>query len=72
MSPESRELPARGAEGGPWCWTVTWGVLARPGFAVEHVEAWDADEALVLAAERHPERERPRGAFLSVQPGDGR
>jgi hypothetical protein len=51
---------------GPWSWTVTWGVLARPGFAVEHVLAWDADEALVLAAQRHPERERPRVAFLTV------
>jgi len=50
---------------GPWSWTVTWGALARPGFVVEHVEAWDADEALVLAAQRHPELERPRVAFLT-------
>jgi hypothetical protein len=50
---------------GPWSWTVTWGVLARPGFFVEHVVAWDADEALALAARRRPELERPRVAFLS-------
>jgi hypothetical protein len=54
-----------GAGQGPWSWTVTWGVLARPGFAVEHVTAFDADEALVLAAQLHPERPRPRVAFLS-------
>jgi catechol 2,3-dioxygenase-like lactoylglutathione lyase family enzyme len=50
---------------GPWSWTVTWGVLARPGFAVEHVVAFDADEALVLAAERRPDLPRPRVAFLA-------
>jgi hypothetical protein len=52
---------------GPWSWTVTWGSMLRPGFAVEHVVAWDADEALVLAAERRPELPRPRVAFLSVR-----
>jgi hypothetical protein len=39
--------------------------MLRAGFAVEHVVAWDADEALVLAAERRPELPRPRVAFLS-------
>lgn len=43
---------------------VTWGVLGRPGYAVEHVDAHDADEALVLAAALHPELERPRVALL--------
>jgi hypothetical protein len=49
---------------GPWNWIVTWGALGRPGFAVEHVMAYDADEAIVLAAERRPELGRPAAAFL--------
>lgn len=49
---------------GPWTWTVTWGVLARPGFVVERVVAYDADEALVLAAARRPDLPRPLVAFL--------
>lgn len=57
--------PTAGDARGPWRWTVTWGVLARPGFAVEHVVAWDADEAMQLAAKRHPELARPRVAFLA-------
>ena len=44
---------------------MTWGVLARPGYAVEHVVAFDVDEALVLAARQHPERPRPQVAFLA-------
>jgi hypothetical protein len=52
--------------GGPWSWTVTWGTLLRSGFVVEHVVAYDADEALVLAAERRPELPRPRTAFLTM------
>lgn len=73
--PHGRSLGATGDEGdepgprGPWIWTVTWGVLARPGFAAEHVVAHDADEALVLAAQRHPERPRPRVAFLVAHQG---
>src|SRR5271169_357853 len=51
-------------ESGPWSWIVTWGVLARPGFAVEHVTAYDADEAIVVAAERRPDLGRPTAAFL--------
>jgi hypothetical protein len=46
-------------------------VLARPGFAVEHVVAWDTDEALVLAARLHPERPHPRVAFLVSSRVDG-
>jgi len=54
-----------GASGaGLWTWAVTWGVLARPGFVVEHVEAFDADEALVLGALRRPDLVRPEVAFL--------
>lgn len=49
---------------GPHTWIVTWGALARPGFAVEHVVAWDADEALVIASQRRPELPRPRVALL--------
>jgi len=49
---------------GPWTWAVTWGVLARPGFVIEHVVAWDADEALTLAAERRPDLARPEVAFV--------
>ena len=51
---------------GPWPWTVTWGVLARPGFVVEHVVAFDVDEALVLAAERRPDLPPPVVAFLTA------
>ncbi len=56
-------LPRPGATG-PFTWIVTWGVLARPGFVVEHVVAWDADEALVLAAARRPDLTRPTVALL--------
>jgi hypothetical protein len=64
--------PASGAadvapERGPWTWVVAWGVLARPGFVVEHVDAFDADEALILAATRRPDLATPTVAFL-VQP----
>ena len=62
----SHEPVPRAKGAGPWAWTVTWGVLARPGFVVEHVLAWDADEALTLAAQRRPDLERPRVAFLTA------
>jgi hypothetical protein len=39
-------------------------VLARPGFVVEHVIAWDADEALEIAAERRSDLARPTVALL--------
>jgi hypothetical protein len=58
--------------GGQRVWLVTWGVLARSGFMVEHVEAFDADEALTIAASRHPELERPRVALLVASPGPPR
>jgi hypothetical protein len=54
--------PVRG-DLGPWRWVVTWGVLGRPGFAVEHVTAFDSDEALVRAGERRSELGRPTAAF---------
>ncbi|HEV3214031.1 MAG TPA: hypothetical protein VGZ03_11615 [Acidimicrobiales bacterium] len=68
--PDDAAAPSAAAPGedpadrGPWSWAVTWGVLARPGFVVEHVVAFDADEALVLAAQRRPELERPQVAFV--------
>lgn len=55
---------AAATDAGPWTWAVTWGVLARPGFVVEHVEAFEADEALVLGALRRPDLVRPEVAFL--------
>ena len=50
---------------------VTWGVLARGGFVVEHVEAHDPEEALVLAAARRPHLPAPRVAHL-VGAAEGR
>jgi hypothetical protein len=50
---------------GPITWVVTWGVLGRPGFVVEHVIAWDPDEALVVAAQRRPDLPRPRVALAA-------
>lgn len=44
---------------------MTWGVLSRPGFFVEHVLAFDPDEAMTLAAERRPELGPPSAAFPS-------
>ena len=52
---------------GPWTFIVTWGVLLRPGWHSMRVEAYDAEEALVLAAELHPELPRPRTAYLARQ-----
>jgi hypothetical protein len=57
-------MTTEGGDPGPWTWVVTWGVLARPGLVVEHVIAWDADEALVIAAERRPDLVRPTVALL--------
>lgn len=58
------EFPFVQRDPGPWDWIVTWGALGRPGFRAEHVTAYDADGALVLAAERRPELGRPAAAFL--------
>ena len=57
------------ASSGPYQWRVVWGVLLRPGFFQEIVEAYDLDEALAIAAERRPELFRPRTAFLVGENG---
>ncbi len=46
-------------------WLVTWGALLRPGWHSTRVRAFDAEEAMVLAAELFPERPRPSAAFLA-------
>ena len=62
------ESEASGDESsGLWAWIVTWGVMLRPGWHSVVVQAHDADEALVLAGDLHPELERPRTAFLARQ-----
>jgi hypothetical protein len=43
--------------------------MGRFDFTSEVVEAWDPDDALVTAAELHPELPRPRVAVLA--PGTG-
>ncbi len=52
---------------GPWRWIVTWGQIMRINFDSVIVEAFDAEEALVIARELHPERPAPRTAFLARQ-----
>jgi len=52
---------------GPWRWIVTWGVLLHRGWASVVVEAFDADEALVLARSERPDLPPPRTAFLARQ-----
>ena len=47
---------------------VIWGDLFR-GVTQEIVTAFDVDEALVVAHERHPELPRPRTAFLVTENG---
>jgi hypothetical protein len=68
MDDVAAEGPSPRGGTGPLHWLVTWGVLARSGFVVEHVDAFDADEALTIAAQRHPELERPRVALLVTSP----
>jgi hypothetical protein len=51
---------------GPHRFIVTWGRMGRHDFAADVVRAWDPDEALVIAAERHPELPRPRVAVLAA------
>ncbi len=46
---------------------VLWGQMGRPGFTTEIVEAWDTEEALVVAADLHPELHRPRVAVLASE-----
>ena len=55
---------ARDVEG-PHRFIVTWGRMGRFDFQADVVEAWDPDEALVRAGERHPELPRPRVAVLA-------
>jgi len=48
---------------------VLWGQMGRPRFRAEIVEASDPDEALVIAADRHPELHRPRVAVPAAEAG---
>jgi hypothetical protein len=43
--------------------------MGRFDFVAEEIEAWDPDDALAAAAERHPELPRPRVAVLASQAG---
>jgi hypothetical protein len=43
--------------------------MGRFDFAVEEVEAWDPEDAMVIAAELHPELPRPRVAVLASPAG---
>ena len=52
---------------GPWKWIVTWGALLHHGWHSVVVEAFDADDALVIAREAHPDRPAPRTALLARQ-----
>ena len=54
---------------GPYRFIVTWGRMGRFDFMAEVVEAWDPDEAMVTAAELHPELPRPRVAVLASETG---
>jgi len=54
---------------GPHRFIVTWGRMGRFDFMVEVVDAWDPDEALVTAANLHPELPRPRVAVPATWPG---
>jgi len=48
---------------------VLWGRMGRFDFVCEQVDAWDADDALVIGADLHPELPRPRVALLATQAG---
>jgi len=54
---------------GPHRFIVTWGRMGRPDFVAEVVDAWDPDDAMVTAADLHPELPRPRVAVLASQAG---
>lgn len=54
---------------GPHRFIVTWGRMGRFDFVAEEVEAWDSDEAMVTAAELHPELPRPQVAVLASRTG---
>lgn len=49
----------------PRQWIVTWGTVLRPHFFSVRVEAFDRDDALIVARALHPELPPPRTAFLS-------
>lgn len=48
---------------------VMWGRMGRFDFVSEVVDAWDPDDAMVIAADLHPELPRPRVAILASQAG---
>jgi hypothetical protein len=48
---------------------VLWGQLGRPRFHSEVVDAYDADHALAVAADLHPELHRPRVAVPAAAAG---
>jgi len=64
-----RALGTLGGVTGPHRFVVTWGRMGRFDFVAEVVEAWDPDEAMVTAAELHPELPRPRVAVLASPDG---
>ena len=48
---------------------VLWGQMGKPRFTAEIVEASDAEDALALAADLHPELHRPRVAVPAAEAG---
>jgi hypothetical protein len=63
--PEHVEPGALGT--GPWRWLVVWGVFGRPNATTLSVEAFDVDEALVIAHHQRPDLPPPRVGFLATQ-----
>ena len=64
--------PYASAVTGPHRFIVTWGRMGRFDFVAEVaevVEAWDPEDAMVTAAELHPELPRPRVAVLASRAG---
>lgn len=51
-------------EGGRFTWVVTWGRPGRRDWKIVHVKAHDADEALQIARDEHPELLPPTAAIL--------
>jgi hypothetical protein len=48
---------------------VLWGQMGKPLFAAEVVDAFDAEDALAVAADLHPELHRPRVAVPASPSG---
>ncbi len=48
---------------------VLWGQMGKPLFTAEIVEAFDAEDALAVAADLHPELHRPRVAVPAAGAG---